>query len=54
MRRLGDGTEFEVRKNFHDAAELRGVLAGRAAGVELHELQYYWALRYRARGHGAR
>jgi demethylmenaquinone methyltransferase/2-methoxy-6-polyprenyl-1,4-benzoquinol methylase len=54
VRRLENGTEFEVRKNFHDAAELHGFLAGRATDVELHELEYYWALRYRVRGPTAR
>ncbi|MGQ0720250.1 MAG: class I SAM-dependent methyltransferase [Candidatus Eiseniibacteriota bacterium] len=47
MRRLEDGSEFEVRKNFFDADELRGLVPGDAVAVEIRELGHYWALRWR-------
>jgi demethylmenaquinone methyltransferase/2-methoxy-6-polyprenyl-1,4-benzoquinol methylase len=46
LRRLEDGSEFEVRKNFFDAAELRGLVRDDDA-VEIRELPYYWAMRWR-------
>jgi demethylmenaquinone methyltransferase/2-methoxy-6-polyprenyl-1,4-benzoquinol methylase len=47
VRRLEDGGEFEVRKNFFDADELRGFVPGDAVAVEVRELTYYWASRWR-------
>jgi demethylmenaquinone methyltransferase/2-methoxy-6-polyprenyl-1,4-benzoquinol methylase len=45
-RKLADGTEHEVLKNFPAREELAGVLAGRASGLEWLELPYYWCLAY--------
>jgi len=47
LRRLDDGTEHEVLKNFWTEAELRAVLAGIAEGVAVTELTYYWRISYR-------
>jgi ubiquinone/menaquinone biosynthesis C-methylase UbiE len=46
-RRLADGTEYEVLKNFPDEQELRTVLTNLAGEVRWIELQYYWFLTYR-------
>lgn len=48
-RRLKDGSEYEVLKNFPSANELRGYLKGRAEAVEVRNLTYYWCLSYRTR-----
>ena len=45
-RKLADGTEHEVLKNFPTREELAGVLEGRASGLEWLELPYYWCLAY--------
>ncbi len=45
-RRLDDGTEHEVIKNFPSAEELRAAVAGRGHEVEVTELTYYWCLSY--------
>jgi demethylmenaquinone methyltransferase/2-methoxy-6-polyprenyl-1,4-benzoquinol methylase len=47
VRRLDDGSEFEVRKNFLGADELRAAVPAGATDVELRELRHYWALRWR-------
>jgi SAM-dependent methyltransferase len=46
-RRLDDGAEFEVLKNFPEEAELRGSVAGFADNIAVMELKYYWCLSYR-------
>lgn len=46
-RRLRDGREYEVLKNFLTGAEIRFLLRGAAAEIELRELTYYWAVSYR-------
>ena len=53
-RRLADGREFEVLKNFFTSGEIRGFLDGRASGVELVELRYYWAAAYTVAGRSGR
>lgn len=46
-RRLADGTEYEVRKNFPTAADLRAAVSPFADEVTVTELTYYWCLAYR-------
>ncbi|MDY7100084.1 MAG: class I SAM-dependent methyltransferase [Actinomycetota bacterium] len=41
-RRLDDGTEWDVLKNFPDPAEVRAALAGVCTEVAVTELEYYW------------
>jgi SAM-dependent methyltransferase len=45
-RRLSDGSEHTVLKNFPDKAELISQIADRAIGVEYTALDYYWLLKY--------
>jgi demethylmenaquinone methyltransferase/2-methoxy-6-polyprenyl-1,4-benzoquinol methylase len=45
-RRLRDGSEHLVLKNFPTRAELTGDLSGVSAAVEYVELEYYWVLKY--------
>jgi hypothetical protein len=47
-RRLRDGTEHEVLKNFPHEAEIRSVLRGRGNLVDFRTLTYYWCVSYRA------
>ncbi len=47
LRRLGDGSEVRVLKNFPTQAELRERLGPRAADFAYTELQYYWLAEYR-------
>lgn len=47
LRRLGDGAEVRVLKNFPDEAELRSRLARYSADVSYKELEYYWLVEYR-------
>lgn len=46
-RRLADGSEHEVLKNFPTVAQLRAAVTGIADDVEVTELTYYWRLSYR-------
>ncbi|MBI3850337.1 MAG: class I SAM-dependent methyltransferase [Verrucomicrobia bacterium] len=48
-RRLTDGTEYEVLKNFPNEKEVRTALTGLACEVRWVELQYYWFLTYRTK-----
>jgi demethylmenaquinone methyltransferase/2-methoxy-6-polyprenyl-1,4-benzoquinol methylase len=41
-RRLDDGTEWEVLKNFPNPADVRGALAPVCTDVEVSELDHYW------------
>jgi ubiquinone/menaquinone biosynthesis C-methylase UbiE len=50
LRRLSDGSEHRVRKNFPTEAELRACLADLGEGVTYTAWEYYWALEYRSRG----
>jgi SAM-dependent methyltransferase len=45
-RKLRDGSEHEVLKNFPTADELRKTLTAHVEGVEVTELEYYWIARY--------
>jgi SAM-dependent methyltransferase len=47
-RRLGDGTEHEVLKNFPEEAELRMLLNGRGSALDFRSLT--WCLSYRTSG----
>ena len=47
LRRLRDGTEHEVLKNFPSEIELKNILAGSATEIRWTELPYYWFLTYR-------
>jgi demethylmenaquinone methyltransferase/2-methoxy-6-polyprenyl-1,4-benzoquinol methylase len=49
VRKLVDGTEHEVLKNFPTAAELVACGMRFGTAVEVRYLAYYWILRYRAR-----
>ena len=46
VRRLADGSENRVMKNFPSEAELRADLAPRAASFSYRELPYYWLAEY--------
>ena len=49
-RRLNDGTEHEVLKNFPGEMECREALQGRGGMLDFRALKYYWCLSYRTRG----
>jgi SAM-dependent methyltransferase len=42
LRRLQDGREYEVLKNFPGQTQLAADLAGFATGLRYSELEYYW------------
>ena len=44
MRRLANGDQYEVLKNFPTAPELTQAVRGVARDARLEELQYYWLL----------
>lgn len=46
-RRLADGTEHEVLKNFPSPEELLAAVQGRAREPQLTEFPYYWCLSYK-------
>lgn len=46
VRRLANGEEHEVRKNFLDEEELRALLVGSADDLRVRVSDYYWAVRY--------
>ena len=48
-RRLDDGSEHVVLKNFPSEAELRAEVAPFGQNVQFAALQYYWLLRYETR-----
>lgn len=47
LRRLDDGSEHEILKNFPTEQELLATVAGRANGAQVRLLPYYWLLTYR-------
>jgi demethylmenaquinone methyltransferase/2-methoxy-6-polyprenyl-1,4-benzoquinol methylase len=49
LRRLGDGAEVRVLKNFPGEAELRARLSPHAAQFSYREFEYYWLVEYRLR-----
>jgi demethylmenaquinone methyltransferase/2-methoxy-6-polyprenyl-1,4-benzoquinol methylase len=48
-RRLSDGTENRVLKNFPAEDELRRFIAPYAASFDYRALDYYWLVEYEAR-----
>ncbi|HZM03289.1 MAG TPA: class I SAM-dependent methyltransferase [Candidatus Saccharimonadales bacterium] len=48
-RRLDDGSQYEVLKNFPTEAELRAAVDDFAADVQVELLRYYWILSYATR-----
>jgi demethylmenaquinone methyltransferase/2-methoxy-6-polyprenyl-1,4-benzoquinol methylase len=48
-RKLEDGAEFEVLKNFPTGTELRASVSPLAGDVEVTQFKYYWCLRYTPR-----
>lgn len=46
QRRLADGSEYEVLKNFPGPAELTAALGGEASGLRIVEFEYYWGAGY--------
>jgi SAM-dependent methyltransferase len=48
-RKLRDGSEHEVLKNFPTAGELRERLSACADAVAVEELEYYWIVRYKTK-----
>ena len=47
-RRLADGSEHTVLKNFPDEAELIAEISDYGTAVEYTALEYYWLLKYEA------
>jgi demethylmenaquinone methyltransferase/2-methoxy-6-polyprenyl-1,4-benzoquinol methylase len=47
VRRLADGSEHEVLKNFPTAAEIEKLLGARGREFAWHALDYYWYCSYR-------
>lgn len=50
LRRLENGSEFEVLKNFPTEEEFAQLLDGIGSNVEFTSLTYYWCLSYRIAG----
>src|SRR6266542_2129620 len=48
-RKLEDGAEFEVLKNFPAGTELRASVTATVNAVEVTQFNYYWCLRYTLR-----
>jgi hypothetical protein len=48
MRRLSGRGSYEIVKNFPNDAELRTSFASICSNVEIHRLQYLWALSARS------
>ncbi len=46
-RRLADGSEHEVLKNFPTRAELQAILGARTSSLQWTEWDHYWACTYR-------
>jgi demethylmenaquinone methyltransferase/2-methoxy-6-polyprenyl-1,4-benzoquinol methylase len=46
LRRLGDGSENRVLKNFPSEAQLRADLAPHARALSYRALEYYWLVEY--------
>ena len=47
FRRLDNGTEYKVLKNFPDKSELQQAINGFAKNIRFFDLTYYWMLSYR-------
>ena len=50
QRRLADGSEYEVLKNFPNPAELTEALGTEATGLRIVEFEYYWGVSYESKG----
>ena len=48
-RKLDDGSQHDVLKNFPTESELRSDLGTRGAGAEYTQLDYYWLFKYSVR-----
>lgn len=48
-RRLADGSEHEVLKNFPSPDEVRGAVGADASGLRIVEFDYYWGASYETR-----
>ncbi|HEY0884175.1 MAG TPA: methyltransferase domain-containing protein [Ramlibacter sp.] len=46
VRRLADGSNHRVLKNFPSSSELRDAIEGIGVDFKLHEWKYFWALEY--------
>lgn len=46
LRRLADGSENRVLKNFPSEAELRAALLPHARSLSYQALEYYWLVEY--------
>jgi demethylmenaquinone methyltransferase/2-methoxy-6-polyprenyl-1,4-benzoquinol methylase len=46
LRKLEDGTEHEILKNFSTESELKKSLKQYSANIEFIDLDYYWILKY--------
>ena len=49
-RRLADGREYEILKNYYDREQLRDLLEGRAAELRIGLGECYWWVSYRVNG----
>jgi len=47
LRKLEDGSKYEVLKNFTDEKEIRTIIGNSASEICWTELQYYWFLAYK-------
>jgi len=47
LRKLENGNEYEVLKNFPDEKEAKKILTDSAVEICWTELQYYWLLTYK-------
>lgn len=48
LRKLSDGSTFEILKNFPDAAQLQALLSGYAADFSYRRNNFYWLAHYEA------
>lgn len=49
LRKLTDGMQYEVLKNFLVSEDFAEILDGIAVGFEIKELEYFWCLSYKPR-----
>ena len=49
IRKLQDGSEHEILKNFPTESKLRESLSGYATDISMKSLRYFWILGYRKR-----
>ena len=50
LRRLGDGSSYEIVKNYYTADELRHIFEGGAEGLRVEVGQCFWQVSYRTKG----